>query len=98
MDGACTLSLYSQTFSVNAFSSTTVPFVDRDGRVFFILGGTPKDTVGWAAVTEGAYAATDKLRKSINFAKGEYEHRRGSFPTVRCGVSHGGGQLVRFSY
>jgi len=74
--------------------STTIPFVDRNGLVFLVLGGTPKDTVAWASVTQGAYAATDQLRRSIKFAKSEFEHRRGSFPTVRYGVSHGGGQLV----
>jgi len=77
-----------------SFDRTTIPFVDSNGLVFFILGGTPKDTVGWASVVEGAYIATDTLRRSIKFAKTEHEHRRGDFPTVRYGISHGGGQLV----
>lgn len=40
---------------------------------------------------QDAADALEDLRPDLSIPKGERVHRRGAFPAIRCGVSHGGG-------
>jgi hypothetical protein len=64
--------------------------VDQDGRLLAILGGRPEDE-NWQKVQDEAQEYLQEARDRFKKKKGG-THRRGKFVTLRCGVSHGGGQ------
>jgi len=65
-----------------------MPIVDKDGHVVALLAGCPSDE-NW---NRDAAALLEKIRAECpEFDDGC--HRRGDFPTLRCGVSHGGGRM-----
>ena len=45
----------------------------------------------WKGLMQEAADALENLRPSLSIPKDERVHRRGAFPAIRCGVSHGGG-------
>jgi hypothetical protein len=49
----------------------------------------------WEAVAEGAALAIKEESRNCSFSKKQKKHRRGRFPALATGVSHGGGQRVR---
>jgi hypothetical protein len=71
--------------------STRILLVDRSGRVIGILGGKPEDE-NWQGVQDEAQELLQGIRHRLSEPKKGNVHRRGNFPTLRCGVSYGGGQ------
>lgn len=71
--------------------STRILLVDRSGYVIGILGGKPEDE-NWQGVQDEAQEQLQGVRHRLNKPKKGNVHRRGNFPTLRCGVSYGGGQ------
>ena len=45
----------------------------------------------WPGLMKEAADALEDLRPRLSIPKDEHVHRRGAFPAIRCGVSHGGG-------
>jgi len=75
---------------------TPIPIVDKEGRVVALLAGRPADE-NWDEVQEAAAALLEKIRVDCpEFDEGC--HWRGDFPTLRCGVSHGGGRTQPMNF
>ncbi|KAF8131775.1 hypothetical protein K438DRAFT_1694725, partial [Mycena galopus ATCC 62051] len=74
----------------------SVPVIDSHRRVILVLGGKPKDLVGWHTVTEGAANLMNRLFHRAHFTPDSSNHRRShpdsSYSPLSCGVSFGGGQ------
>ncbi|KDR74715.1 hypothetical protein GALMADRAFT_70525 [Galerina marginata CBS 339.88] len=70
---------------------TPTPIEDRKNRVIAILAGHPDDHEKWSRMERQASAALESARGRIRIPKKERTHRRGRFPTLRTGVSHGNG-------
>ncbi|KAF7351474.1 hypothetical protein MSAN_01579600 [Mycena sanguinolenta] len=74
----------------------TIPLVDSSQREFTLLGGKPKDLVGWQKVTNGAAQMMCSRRSRGHFTADDSYHRRANsdtpYPSVSRGLSHGGGQ------
>lgn len=71
---------------------TPMPLVDAEGRTIGILAGQPEDPT-WDQVQNQAALCLEEARSRCHFSSDGFQHRRGAFPTLRCGVSHGGGQI-----
>ncbi|PPQ76862.1 hypothetical protein CVT26_001500 [Gymnopilus dilepis] len=63
---------------------------DAKGRNVAFLAGQP-NAKDWPQLMQAAGQALETLRPHLSIPKQERVHRRGAFPAVRCGVSHGGG-------
>ena len=75
---------------------TPIPIVDKEGHVVVLLTGRPADE-NWDEVQEAVVA----LLKKIHIDCPEFDegcHRRGDFPTLRCGVSHGQGHTQPMNF
>jgi len=70
---------------------TTIPLVDREGRIVAILAGHPDDP-NWVVLHLHAADCLEEARKQGGEERKKCSARRGEFKTMRCGVSHGGGQ------
>ncbi|KAI0352293.1 hypothetical protein OH77DRAFT_1409671 [Trametes cingulata] len=68
------------------------PILDKNGRVFAVLAGRPKDTRGWTRVNAQVQAAFEQARARYKLDPKKKCHRRGDFPAVAAGISYGGGQ------
>lgn len=66
--------------------------------MFALLGGKPKDLIGWKIVTDGAANLMSELSPEGRFTQEDTHHRRAHpetpYPSVSRGVSLGGGQTV----
>ncbi|KAJ7177461.1 hypothetical protein C8R43DRAFT_872458, partial [Mycena crocata] len=71
------------------------PIVDSHGRIIAVLGGTPRDQTSWAEVVEGASILMRDNAHRLSHSDRQLHHRRAqeAYPSVSCGISHGGGQL-----
>jgi len=70
-----------------------MPVVDKTGTTIGILAGAPQDAE-WPLLHLQGCAAMVKLRDKCTPRKGKCRvHRRGAFVALRCGISHGGGQM-----
>ena len=70
-----------------------MPIVDKTGLTIGILAGAPQD-VEWPLLHLQACEAIANLRPKCAPRKGKCRvHRRGAFVALRCGISHGGGQV-----
>ena len=69
------------------------PLVDIHGLIFAVLGGHPDDP-GWLEVHHAAYNEIVSARTQCGFPEKSLHHRRGDFPALSIGISHGGGQKV----
>ncbi|KAJ7814389.1 hypothetical protein B0H14DRAFT_3477059 [Mycena olivaceomarginata] len=60
-----------------------------------LLSRTPCDEVRWKAATDRAAALLDQRLARIHLSDERLHHRRAqdSFLAIRCGLSHGGGQI-----
>ena len=76
----------------------SVPFVDREGRVFAVAGGKPANTREWDRMSSRITHKIKVIREEVKFSPKQLLHRRGTYPTLRAGISHGGGQRVRTSF
>ncbi|KAJ7874057.1 hypothetical protein B0H14DRAFT_2229900, partial [Mycena olivaceomarginata] len=72
------------------------PIVDSSQRQFALLGGKPRDLVGWQKVTDGAAKMMSSQLSRGHFTTDDSYHRRANpdtpFPSVSRDLSHGGGQ------
>ncbi|KAF7345127.1 hypothetical protein MSAN_01888700 [Mycena sanguinolenta] len=74
----------------------TIAILDSRRRAIGLLGGQPKDVVGWAKVIEHVSDALQRRIPDLELPESELHHRRAydeePFPAVSRGLSHGGGQ------
>ena len=74
-------------------TSRPIPIVDKTGLTVSILAGSPADAE-WPLLHLQACNTVAKLRPLCTPRKGKKRvHRRGAFVALRCGISHGGGQV-----
>lgn len=69
-----------------------MPLVDHDRRVIGHLIGRPADDPTWGSVNDEASRALEHARNKLVFSTKDKVHRRGRFPALAYGISHGGGQ------
>ncbi|KAJ6600992.1 hypothetical protein DFH09DRAFT_901023 [Mycena vulgaris] len=71
----------------------TIPLLDSHRRIIALLGGTPRDGVGWKAATNGAATLLQERLSRIHLSDEQLHHRHAqeSFPAIARGVSYGGG-------
>ncbi|KAJ7432671.1 hypothetical protein B0H11DRAFT_1940164 [Mycena galericulata] len=69
------------------------PIVDSQGKVFGLFGGHPNDPNWMRDVHDPAVAAMDKARMECSISDPDTYHRRGNWPGLTGGQSHGGGQV-----
>lgn len=74
-------------------SSTTMAILDSAGRVIAVLVGRPSNDPSWENVHLDAANELEAARSRCKFSKAHTNHRRGRFPALATGISHGGGQL-----
>lgn len=72
--------------------------IDDENRIVAVLVGRPVGKPDWPQVVAGLEAAVNRLETAAKFSADECDHRRGPFPAKDFGVSHGGGQTVRFHF
>ncbi|PPQ76894.1 hypothetical protein CVT26_000664 [Gymnopilus dilepis] len=65
-------------------------YVPWNGKKVAFLAGQP-DEEKWPLLMQEAAEALESNRPRLSIPKSELVHRRGAFPAVPCGVSHGGG-------
>ncbi|PPQ76004.1 hypothetical protein CVT26_004945 [Gymnopilus dilepis] len=70
---------------------TPIIIADRDGHIIAILAGRP-DGKSWEDVQREATELLEEARRQCRVPKKNQCQRRGTFTTLRCGFSHGGGQ------
>ena len=69
-----------------------MPVLDREGRLVAILAGCPSDD-SWPDLSRQAAEMLEEARGRCKIPAKASRHRRGHFTALRCGVSHGGGQI-----
>lgn len=77
----------------------SIPILDQKRRVIAVLVGCPGNGVGhsgvtreWQRLNELACQALEDARSKLTFSSKEKVHRRGRFPALGVGISHGSGQ------
>ncbi|KAJ6479842.1 hypothetical protein C8R45DRAFT_933631 [Mycena sanguinolenta] len=92
----------SPTVSAPPIPRLTIPLIDSNRRSFALLGGKPRDLVGWQEVTDGAAKLMAEASSRGHFTPEDWTHCRAHdetpFPSVSCGLSHGGGQTALFEF
>ncbi|KAJ7911151.1 hypothetical protein B0H13DRAFT_1614874 [Mycena leptocephala] len=85
------LCVLADFFSFRLLSSTPLPIVDNQGRIFLVLAGQPRNAA-YAAAAHGAFA--DIMQAGINacFPADMRRHRRGLYAVINVGLSYGKGQ------
>lgn len=70
-----------------------IPIVSHDNEKYVIgvIADTPNDD-SWPALMATAAKLLETAQKQCDLDDKDKNHRRGEFDTLRCGVSHGGGQ------
>jgi hypothetical protein len=91
MGSKCLLASKTQALTV---LRTTHPIVDFEDRVIGLLAGRPQGAVDWEAVCKEAVDAIEEARSRCVFTDKQVDHRRGAFPAVPVGISHGNGTQV----
>ncbi|KAI0324997.1 hypothetical protein GY45DRAFT_1261727 [Cubamyces sp. BRFM 1775] len=71
-------------------SSQCRPVLDRQDRIFAMLGGRPRRS--WDAVNTSMQHILEQCRTAYSAKPEQVSHRRGEFTAVSVGVSYGGGQ------
>ncbi|KAJ7119323.1 hypothetical protein C8R43DRAFT_1137018 [Mycena crocata] len=79
---------------IDWLGSLTIPLLDRERRVIAVLGGMPRDVLGWKTVTDGAFQLLQDGLHRIRLTDDQLHHRRAqeAFAALARGWSHGGGQ------
>ncbi|KDR72377.1 hypothetical protein GALMADRAFT_74017 [Galerina marginata CBS 339.88] len=72
--------------------STSMPILDSNDLVIGVCAGQPRGDGLWDAVQLDASDRLEEARGLLHFQKKELKHRRGAFPALAVGISHGGGQ------
>ncbi|PPR02920.1 hypothetical protein CVT26_009775, partial [Gymnopilus dilepis] len=71
---------------------TTLVIVDDKQRIIAICLGAPKHDETWEDVHRRAAEILESARDRLYFEEKDKKHRRGKFPALAVGISHGGGQ------
>lgn len=66
---------------------------DKEKYIIAVLADAPNDD-SWPSLMATAAELLDNARTSCDIDEKDQDHRRGQFATLRCGVSHGGGQTM----
>lgn len=76
------------------YISTSTALLDSKKRVIGVLAGQPDNPDNWSPVIEVATGLLEDARLKCRVDPDEVlaGHRRGQFPTLRSGMSYGGGQ------
>ena len=69
-----------------------MPILDNDQRVIGVGAGKPKNDETWDDVHCRAASLLENARHKLHFDAKERQSRRGKFPAINVGISHGGGQ------
>ncbi|PPR01535.1 hypothetical protein CVT26_015140 [Gymnopilus dilepis] len=77
---------------VTGTSSGEKPILDANGLVMGVCIGAPRGDESWEDVHQRAADVIQNARPNLVFDPKEKTHRRGKFPAVNVGISHGGGQ------
>lgn len=75
------------------FLSSTVAILDSKGRIVAVLVGRPTGDPTWDQVNISAANKFEEARGQLKLSANQKVHRRGRFPALASGISHGGGQL-----
>ncbi|KAJ7245963.1 hypothetical protein C8J57DRAFT_1523833 [Mycena rebaudengoi] len=72
----------------------TIQILDSHRRLIALLGGKPKDLVGWQIVTDGCAKLLEAQMARGKFSEDDLNHRRAQepYPSISRGISFGGGQ------
>lgn len=70
-----------------------IVILDSAGRIIAILVGRPGGDDSWEIVHKTAADALEEARGRLKLSAKQRAHRRGRFPALATGISHGGGQL-----
>lgn len=70
--------------------STYFPIVDSDGRIIAVLVGQPRDE-RYKQSADAVFDLLTEERETAVFDDHETQHRRGNFPVLNVGVTHGTG-------
>jgi hypothetical protein len=73
------------------------PILDSKGRVVAVLGGRPQ-CEEWKTIQEEASREISQARESCQFSQKDASHRRCRSPSLACGFSFGGGQMVSLAW
>ncbi|KAJ7099643.1 hypothetical protein C8R43DRAFT_907520, partial [Mycena crocata] len=70
------------------------PILDSKRRVIAVLGGMPRDVLGWKTVTDGAFKLLQDRIPRLHLTDERLHHRRAQeyYAAIARGWSHGGGQ------
>lgn len=66
------------------------PLLDKEGRIFLVLAGRPDDP-SYLAAADDAHDLLAREGRTANFRPDTTSHRRGDFPVLNVGVTHGMG-------
>ena len=66
--------------------------MDDKQRIIAICLGAPKHDETWEDVHRRAAEILESARDWLYFEEKDKKHRRGKFPALAVGISHGGGQ------
>lgn len=69
------------------------PLIDSNGQIYAVLAGRPSDST-YLADAYSAFEAIVQEGSTAQFRPGEIHHRRGAFPALAVGISHGNGQTA----
>jgi hypothetical protein len=85
--------LVSTTHALTA-CRTTHPIVDSEDRIIGLLASRPQSAADWEVLCKEAADAIEDARARCVFTVKQVDHRRGAFPAVPVGISHGNGTQV----
>ncbi|KAJ7119335.1 hypothetical protein C8R43DRAFT_1137042 [Mycena crocata] len=60
---------------IDWLGSLTIPLLDRERRVIVVLGGMPRDVLGWKTVTDGAFQLLQDGLHRIRLTDDQLHHR-----------------------
>ncbi|TFK61024.1 hypothetical protein BDN72DRAFT_872812 [Pluteus cervinus] len=66
------------------------PISDADGRIFAVLAGQPNDA-SYKNASHKAFTSLSEAGDATHFRPKDKKHRRGHFPALNVGVTHGKG-------
>ena len=72
--------------------SHIAPILDNDHRIIGVCAGMPRKDENWDGVHHRAARLIEDTRHRLQFDKKTSQNRRGKFPAINVGISHGGGQ------
>ena len=65
---------------------------DKVKRITSVCVSKPAGDESWEELQQRAAQAIESARSRLYFSKKDRDHRRGGFPALAVGISHGGGQ------